>query len=359
MPDRAGTGVAGADGATSGDATASADGTSGTDGTVGPDGPTAVARALAGQVKPTFMLPAVGMSAFGALLAPTVDPATLALHAAGVGLALYVAHLVDEYVDAHVRGEDPPTLSRRTLALATVLTSASLGAVAVALADTAGALAGLSLLPLWLLALLHAPALDRNVVGVTLDYPVGIALVLLGGYHAQAGRVHPAVLALAAVFLVLLAGVKVAVDRLDSAFDRRIDKRTVPVVLGDRRAARVAALVLATAGALVVAFAAAGVLPPATVAAAPFPLATAACCLRLGPRRAVSAAIVLTYPFTAVLFLATCPATGCGVVDALPLRAVVSAAAPLHAVLSHDAGLVHVAPRAFGLVERVFAVGYR
>ena len=274
-------------------------------------------RGLAGQVKPTFMLPAVGMSAFGGLLAPTATLPALVLHAAGVGLALSVAHLVDEYVDAHVRGEEPPTLSRRVLAIAVVLASACLLVVGLALAPTAGPLPALSLLPLWLLALLHAPVLDRNTVAVTVDYPVGIALALLGGYVAQAGTVHPAVIALAAVFLALLAGVKVAVDRLDYAFDRRIGKRTVPVVLGDRRGGVAAALVLVVAAALVVTFAAVGVLPRATAAAAPFPLAMAACCLRAGQRRAVRVAIALTYPFTAVLFLTTCPVTGCGAVRAL------------------------------------------
>lgn len=299
----------------------------------GREGVTGLLRALAGQVKPTFMLPAVGMSAFGGLLAPTATLPALALHAAGVGLALYVAHLVDEYVDAHVRGEEPPTLSRRVLAITVILASACLLVVGLALVSAAGPLPALSLLPLWLLALLHATVLDRNTVAVTVDYPVGIALALLGGYVAQAGTVHPAAVALAVVFLALLAGVKVAVDRLDYEFDRRIGKRTVPVVLGDRRGGVAAAIVLVGAGALVVAFAAVGVLPRATAVAAPFPLAMAACCLRAGPRRAVRVAIALTYPFTAVLFLATCPATGCGAVRAL-------------------------VPFVFALTEPMFVVGY-
>ena len=290
-------------------------------------------RALASQVKPTFMLPAVGMAAFGGLLAPTVSPTPFALHVGGVGLALYVAHLVDEYVDAHVRGEEDPTASRRTLAVGVVLASACLLAVLLALASTAGPLAGLSLLPLWILALLHAPVLDGNTVAVTVDYPVGIAIALSGGFLVQTGRLPPVVVALAAVFVVLLSGVKVAVDRLDVAFDRTVDKRTVPVALGDRRAAGAAAGVLAGAGALVLALVAAGVLPAIAATATVFPVGAAVGCVAAGKRRAVRVAIALTYPFAAVLFLAACPETGCG-----PVRA--------------------AAEHAFALTEPAVSVGY-
>ncbi|QLG29632.1 ubiquinone biosynthesis protein UbiA (plasmid) [Halorarum halophilum] len=292
-----------------------------------------VVRALASQVKPTFMLPAIGMAAFGGLLAPVVSPTTFALHVGGVGLALYVAHLVDEYVDTYVRGEEEPAASRRVLALGVVLASVGFLALLLALASTAGPLAGLSLLPLWILALLHAPVLDRNTVAVTADYPTGIAVALCGGFLTQTGRLPPLVVALAAVFLVLLSGVKVAVDRLDVAFDRTVDKRTVPVVLGDRRAARAATGILAGAGALVLGFVAVGVLPGFAATAAAFSLGMAVGCVAAGKRRAVRVAILLTYPFAAALFLAACPETGCG-----PIRV--------------------AAEHAFGLTERTFPPGY-
>ncbi|WP_435147819.1 UbiA family prenyltransferase [Halobaculum sp. P14] len=276
-------------------------------------GAAGVARALAAQVKPTFMLPAVATSVFGALLAPDADPVTAALHAAGVGAALYVAHVVDEYVDTHRRGEEPPTLPRRVLASTAAAGTVLVVAAAAALWVRADPVATASLAALWALAVLHAPVLDRNTVAVTVDYPVGIAAALVGGFAAQTGAVSAAVLAVAAVFAVLLSGEKVAIDRLDAAFDRTVDKRTVPVVVGDRRAAQVAAGVLALSGGLVAGFAAVGVLPRVAAGTAVFPLAAAAVTVVASPRRAVQAAMALTYPFAAALFVVVCAATQCHV----------------------------------------------
>ncbi|WP_435181125.1 UbiA family prenyltransferase [Halorussus sp. AFM4] len=281
------------------------------------------ARGLLTQVKPTFMAPAVGTSVAGGLLAPRVAPWPAAGHALAVGAALYAAHLVDEYVDAHVRGEDEPSVPRGTLIRAVAATSV-LFWVLVALLWTAGARAGaLAAVPLWALAVAHAPALDRHPVPVTVDYPAGIALALVGGYLTQTGALPAGVLGVAAVLAVALSGVKVSVDRLDYDADRAVGKRTVPVLVGDRRAAVVSAGVHVLAGATAAGLAAAGVLPGPALWAVPFPLTAGAVGVVAGRRRTVGVQIAAVYPLAGALVLAQCAAAGCALgryaADALPV----------------------------------------
>lgn len=268
-------------------------------------------RALATQVKPSFMAPAVGTGLFGALLAPSVSPAALALHLVCVASALYVAHLRDEYVDAHVRGEDDPSVPKSLLGPAIVVTCFAFLAACTTLGAVAGPVAAALTLPPWFLGLLHAPYLDTRTVGGSLDYPVAVGLVLAGGYVAQTGRL-PAWLAwVVAAFVVLLVGANVSLDRADRAFDRTVGKRTVPVVVGDAVAARVAAGLVALSGVVLLGGVASGTLPTLAGVAATFPFAAAVLCVRAPPRRAVRVQMVATYPFAAVLYATTCLGVDC------------------------------------------------
>lgn len=274
--------------------------------------PTHAVHGALTYVRPAFMLPAVGMSAFGGLLAPSVDPLAAALHASAVSLALYIAHLNDGYIDAHVRGEEAPVMTARANRTAVGGTTLLLLAALVALWMIAGPLAMVVTVPLWVLAVLHAPYLDTNPVTVTIDYPVGIGFAILGGHLAQADGLPASVAAIAVVFIVLLSGVKLSVDRLDRDFDRSIDKRTVPVILGDRAAAVISAVVLAFVSVLVTGLVAVGVFPPAAVLASAFPLVAAAVGLRTSKEVTVRLQMLLTYPFAAVLFVSCCSALSCG-----------------------------------------------
>jgi lycopene cyclase domain-containing protein len=277
-------------------------------------GPTANLRALGSQVHPVFMLPPLAASTFGAVLAVTTRldtaavafaPAALGVHLIAVFFGLYTAHLKDGYVDFHVRGEDddhPLTARgcRLALAGATVGFAAALAGV-VALA---GPVAGLLTLPGWVVGYLHAPQFDTNPVTATAGYPAGVALALLGGFYVQAGRVSPAVVGLAAVFLVSLSGVKVIDDTTDVIYDRSIGKRTVAVVLGPRWGREVAFGLLGLGSFLVVALAVDGVLPAgAALAVVPF-LGVAALATRADPELATMLLIRGAYLFLAVLVAA-------------------------------------------------------
>jgi 1,4-dihydroxy-2-naphthoate octaprenyltransferase len=268
-------------------------------------------------VRPTFMLPAVGMSVYGALLAPArvFQPEIAALHAGTVGLALFVAHLRDGYIDGYRRDEETPRLDASTLQSGIRLGSAVLLVAAGVLYVAAGPLAALSVVVLLALALLHAPYLDRHPVTVTVDYPVGIGVAILGGYTAQAAGFPLAVIAVAALFSTLLSGIKIGIDRLDTAFDRSIDKRTVPVALGPTSASRVAAAVflLAALATVAVGVGIDTVGSRFAVAAAVVPLGCLATTGLAAPERAVRIQIGLTYVFAALLFLSAC-GRGCAAI---------------------------------------------
>jgi 4-hydroxybenzoate polyprenyltransferase len=152
---------------------------------------------------------------------------------------------------------------------------------------------------------------------VTADYPVGIAVALGGGYLAQQSALPAGVVGSAAVFVPTLAGVKVSVDRLDREFDRTIDKRTVPVVLGDRRSRWVSAGLFLLAAALVGLLVAGSLLTGAALLAVPALVGGAVVGHDDDPARAVARQMLLVYPLAAVLFVSRCLATGCVVAAAV------------------------------------------
>ncbi|MFB6126851.1 MAG: lycopene cyclase domain-containing protein [Halolamina sp.] len=234
----------------------------------------AAARALASQVHPVFMLPPLATSLFGAALAGRFDPPTAVVHVVAVFAAVYTAHVKDGYVDFHARGEDDDhPLTRRGCRLALGAATVAFAAATATLLVRAGPVAAALTAPTWLIGYLHAPQLDTTTVGATAGYPVGIGLALLGGYATQTGAVAPTPLAFAAVFVVLLTGVKIVDDGTDYDYDRGIDKPTVAVVLGRRRARQWGFRLLGAAMVGVLWFTVDGLFPPAAALA---PLALAA-----------------------------------------------------------------------------------
>ncbi|WP_435068965.1 lycopene cyclase domain-containing protein [Haloplanus sp. C73] len=218
--------------------------------------------AVASQIHPVFMLPPLAASGFGAVLAGFGAPRLALLHVAVAFCALYTAHVKDGLVDFHHRGEDDDhPLTRRGCHLALAGSTALFFVGVAALALRVDAVAAILALPGWVVAVLHAPHLDTNPFGATLGYPVGIGFALLGGYYVQSRTLSTTALAFAAVFVVVLAGIKVVDDTTDYDYDRSVDKRTVAVVVGRHRA-RVVAGTLMTAGMVaVVALSVTGVLP--------------------------------------------------------------------------------------------------
>lgn len=260
-------------------------------------------REFLSYVHPAFMGPAVGMSLFGGLLAREFALVPGTLHVFAVGLALYTAHLKDGYVDGHLRGEETPALPVPTNRRAIWIASTGFAVVLGVLWSAVGFAAALLVVPLWLLAMLHAPYLDTNPVGGTIGYPVGIALTIAGGFFVQAQRLPARIIGVSLVFFVLLSAVKISTDRADYEFDRSIDKRTVPVVLGMDAANEVSIVVFLLASILVVGLVAAGTFPLLTTVATIFPLCAAFVSAFVSRDEAIRLQMGLMYPFTATLFL--------------------------------------------------------
>ena len=263
------------------------------------------ARALASQVHPVFMLPPVSCSLFGGVLAGTFAPLAGTLHATAIFAAVYTAHLKDGYVDFYVRDEDDDhPLSERGCKAALAGSTALFFACLLALWVVAGVGTALVTLPTWLVAYHHAPQLDTNPVTATTGYPLGISLAILGGYYAQAGTLTAVPVAFAAVFLVLLSGVKVIDDAQDFDYDRSIQKRTVAVTVGPERARTAAYALMATALLLVVALAELAVFPPSSVAAVAGFGAVAGVARRADPELATMLLVRGSYVFLALLLVA-------------------------------------------------------
>ena len=252
-----------------------------------------------------FMLPPVATSLFGAVLAGDPELGPAAMHAVAIFAAVYTAHVKDGYVDFYVRDEDddhPMTARGCWIALAgsTTLFAAAL----VGLLIVSGPLVVLLTVPGWLLGYFHAPQLDTNPVTATTGYPLGIALAILGGYAAQAGTLSGTPVAFAAVFLVLLSGVKVVDDAQDYDYDAGIEKRTVAVVLGPAGARRFADGLVGAGLLLVVVLAVAGPFPPTAVLAAVAFGGVAAIARRGDPTIATMLLVRGSYVFLAVLLAA-------------------------------------------------------
>jgi 1,4-dihydroxy-2-naphthoate octaprenyltransferase len=269
------------------------------------EGVRATLSALASQVHPVFMLPPLAAAAFGAVLAGQFDLAVAVVHLAATFLAVYTAHLKDGYVDFHVRGEDDDhPLTARGCRAAIAAASAGFFLALAALAVVVGPLAAGIVLPAWLIAYLHAPQLDTNPVTTTTGYPLGIAISLLGGYYVQAQALAVRPLAVAGVLLVLLSGVKIIDDAQDFDYDQSIGKHTVAVVLGRRRARRLAFRLMAAAMVGVVGLVVLAVFPPSAVAAVLAFGAVAAFAARAEPTIATMLLVRGCYVFLAVFVAA-------------------------------------------------------
>lgn len=268
-------------------------------------GPRADLRALLSQVHPVFMLPPLAASWFGAAVAGEFALSAGAVHMTAIFFAVYTAHVKDGYVDFHRRGEDDDhPMTVRGCRLSLLAAGVGFAACTLALAVLVGPGAALVTLPTWFVGFLHAPQLDTNPITTTLGYPTGIALALLGGFYVQTTAVSATILGFALVFLVTLAGVKVIDDEQDYAYDKSIDKRTVSVLLGRKRARTLAFSLLMLGLVGVLWGTVAGLFPPSAPAAALAFGSVALVASRAGPTVATMLLIRGAYVFLALLLVA-------------------------------------------------------
>lgn len=269
-------------------------------------GPVATFRALGSQIHPVFMLPPVASSWFGGVLAGGFSVSAGAIHVVAIFAAVYTAHVKDGYVDFHVRGEDDDhPLTENGCYVGLIAATVVFLACCLGLWMLVGLGAVLLTAPGWVIGYLHAPQLDMNPIGATAGYPTGIALAILGGYYVQAQTLGGIAAGFAVVFLLILTGVKVIDDATDYEYDRSIDKRTVAVVLGLRRARHVAyGLIVVGVGATVLLSAISAFPRGAVLAAGAFAVVAAVSARTTDPELATMLLIRGSYVFLAVLMVA-------------------------------------------------------
>ncbi|MBI4393415.1 MAG: UbiA family prenyltransferase [Euryarchaeota archaeon] len=220
------------------------------------------------EIRPVPMLATLLAALLGALYAATpgsLDLTRLPVYLLAVAAALYCGHALDSLVDYHRRGETKfvymgffedsgGLLSERELAAAAFVASAIWLIASLSLAPPGSALFAVSFAG-FVIAALYSFALDRHPVTVSLAYPAGTALAMVGGFLLAGGTDAFAILAIAVPIFVYLVGGKIVSDQIDFEADSAIAKRTVVVVLGRERAKWfgyslcVAALIVALASA--------------------------------------------------------------------------------------------------------------
>lgn len=268
-------------------------------------GPGPTVRALASQVHPVFMIPALLSSIFGGFLTGQIASLPATLHLVAVFTGLYIAHVKDGYVDFYLRSEDeshPLTKSGCTTSI--VVSSLVFASATVAIAFVVDIFAALITVPGWIIGYYHAPQLDMNSVTVTVAYPLGIALAFLGGYYVQASAITAVALAYGLLFFLILTGMKIIDDASDYEYDRSIDKPTLAVVLGLATAHHLAYGVMIAALALAVVFIVLGLIPPSVIAAVVAFLAVISVTIGKGPKRTTEILIRGSYVFILLSALA-------------------------------------------------------
>lgn len=162
-----------------------------------------------------------------------------------VFFGLYTAHLMDTFVDVVHRGDRTPTdfpllfrdstgliADRHYPPLIGVSAALTIASAAVPSAH-AGILVAFPLMAGLAIALTYAPLLDKSTLGVTLGYPTGVVCASAAGYGLAAGSLDLRFGALATALIWMLAGTKIRSDIIDRNEDEKIDKRTVPVLIGE------------------------------------------------------------------------------------------------------------------------------
>ena len=164
---------------------------------------------------------------------------------AAVFAALYCGHLIDSLIDYHHRGEKKfvymgifedsgGILSARALTIAATLASLTF-VVMVMLITSFGTILFWVAFCGWVIAVTYSPLLDKNPFTVSIAYPLGTTLAMIGGYLLTGANNPNLLMALTLPIFLYLIGGKVVSDLIDYKDDIRIGKHTVVVVLSPNK----------------------------------------------------------------------------------------------------------------------------
>ena len=202
------------------------------------------------EIRPPVAVPVVLAALLGGAMAGVRDWGLMLLFMASSFLALFVAHVKDSMIDFWVRremelgyrsrfGDSGGVLRKEEMALCLGAAAGFFFSIMVYLVLTTTWL----LLPImsagFVLALTYVPYFDKTVAK-NIFWPLGVIIAIWGGfvvqYHALA--LEP-ILVGAVVFIVLSFG-GILDDLPDADVDKKLGKRTIPVILGIEKANRIA-----------------------------------------------------------------------------------------------------------------------
>ncbi len=230
--------------------------------------PVDILRAYGSQIHPVFMLPPLGASWFGGILATRFSVVIGVFHMIAIFCAVYTAHLKDGYVDFYIRNEDDThPLTPKGCLLGIIGSFLVFLCVMVLLWFLVDIWIVFLTLPTWFIGYFHAPQLDMNPATSTVGYPFGIGLAILGGFYSQMQLITVNTIAFSVVFFIVLCGVKIIDDIQDYKYDLSISKQTVAVVLGKKRAWILAYILISIGIVTIFVLAIVGLFPPSTIIA--------------------------------------------------------------------------------------------
>lgn len=160
-------------------------------------------------------------------------------------LALFSAHLKDTYIDYYVEKEDVTyrfgrfdssygLLSKKNLVNGILFSMLIFSLLTIYLTIFRFFYLIFGIIGM-LLALTYSEKLSKNSVGACIGYPLGVSLVLVGGYYLQTSAFNPIVIIFSMILLLFLSSGKIIEDMIDMKHDKLFNKNTIPVLLGTKK----------------------------------------------------------------------------------------------------------------------------
>ena len=201
------------------------------------------------EVRPPVAVPVFLAALFGGAMAGIRDWGLALLLALASLMALFVSHHKDSYTDFWIRREYElgyrsrfkdagGVLRKEEFALAIGFFSGIFLALTAYLTWATTLLFLPFMLLAFTLALVYVPYLDKKWYEIFV-WPLGVLCVILGGYIVQAGTLSLEPVLLGSLIWWFLSFGKILDSCPDAKSDLKLGKRTVPVILGVKRAKRI------------------------------------------------------------------------------------------------------------------------
>ena len=257
------------------------------------------------EVRPPVAIPVMLATLLGGAIAGIRDWGTMLLFMASSFLVLFAAHVKDSMVDYWVRremelgyrsrfGDSGGILRKEEMALCMGVATGFFFSIMVYLVLTTTWLLLPIMLACFVLALTYVPYFDKTVAK-NIFWPLGVVIVIWGGFVVQSRTLALEPILVGAVVFILLSFGGILDDLPDADVDRKLGKRTIPVILGIEKANRIAYAGIYSGATLGVALSLSGLILRWLAVPLLIAVPIVACSMRMPVRRRVMVAIMAAF----------------------------------------------------------------